>query len=816
MWGARAEAGTDLKRADARTNQATASNPLPWLTSLKTVRDLSPTEASRGYPVRVRGVVTYIDHSENDLFIQDASAGLWVDGLRRETDLQPGQMVEVEGVSGPGFAPIITRPTFRVLGQAPFPDPTLCTLAEIQTGQQDSQWVEFRGVVQWVTNQAAHLRVSIGTAHGSLVAVIPARPDQPVPTTLVDASVVVHGVCGGLFNAAGQLIGVRMLVPDLAHVRVDIPPPADPFSAPVQTLADILRFRIQGPGQHRIHVRGVVTLDLPHRGLFIEDAGGGIFARTLQQESFQPGDLVDVVGFPAGGGYTPRLEHALARKIGSGARPQAIEVVLQRAWSDDPESLMVPAVAEHHSSSSGAGLAPGSPGPVLDARLVRLKARLLHCFNAPTERVLLLHTQETTFSARWATEDQTAGFSALREGSLVEVTGVCSVQVDEAGIPSSFWLQLRSASDVVVLARPPWWTARHTLWAVAGLATLLLGALAWVNSLRSQVRTRTRQLRREVTEHQQAREELKQAQQEMLEASRLAGKAEVATSVLHNVGNVLNSVNVSTGLLADRIMRSKAPTLAKAVALIREHQADLGSFLTCDPKGSQLPGYLAQLAGHLAQEQDAALEELRTLERNVGHIKEIVAMQQNYARVSGVRERVQVTALVEDALRMHSDALDRHHVQLVREYAPDLPELLLDRHKALQILINLISNAKYACDAAGRTDGRLTARVTRGDRVVKLTILDNGVGVPPENLTHIFNHGFTTRRNGHGFGLHCSALAARELGGSLSAQSEGPGKGAAFTLELPLNSNDHKSPDAGLVHRMAPAADGRVSEGSLG
>jgi PAS domain S-box-containing protein len=291
---------------------------------------------------------------------------------------------------------------------------------------------------------------------------------------------------------------------------------------------------------------------------------------------------------------------------------------------------------------------------------------------------------------------------------------------------------------------------------------------------------------RDVTARKRAETELEEAHRELMRFSRQAGMAEVATGVLHNVGNVLNSVNVASTCLADSLKKSKAASLSKVVALLREHEADLGSFFSTDPKGKQLPGYLAQLAEHLAGEQAAALKELAHLQKNIEHIKEIVTMQQSYARMSGVAEPLPVAVLVEDALRMNSGALVRHGIQVIKEFE-DVPPVTVDKHKVLQILVNLIRNAKYACDESGRPDKRLWLRVTRGDDRVRIAVRDNGVGIPPENLTRIFAHGFTTRKDGHGFGLHSGALAAKEMDGSLSVQSEGVGRGATFTLELPFS-----------------------------
>jgi signal transduction histidine kinase len=299
---------------------------------------------------------------------------------------------------------------------------------------------------------------------------------------------------------------------------------------------------------------------------------------------------------------------------------------------------------------------------------------------------------------------------------------------------------------------------------------------------------------RDITDLKQAEARIEAVHKQLLETSRLAGMAEVATNVLHNIGNVLNSVNVSATLVLDNTKKSKLPWLAKTVSLLEEHHADLGAFLTTDAKGRQLPAFISQLAGQLAREQEETLSELEQLRLNIEHIKEVVAMQQSYAKISGVTETIQLSALVEDALRMNIGALDRHQIELVRDYH-DLPLITVERHKILQILVNLIRNAKYACDDLGRKDKKITIQLSANHNGVQCDIADNGIGIPPENLTRIFDHGFTTRKGGHGFGLHSGALTARELGGSLTVRSDGLGQGATFTLNLPLQPN----PDAPII-----------------
>jgi len=298
---------------------------------------------------------------------------------------------------------------------------------------------------------------------------------------------------------------------------------------------------------------------------------------------------------------------------------------------------------------------------------------------------------------------------------------------------------------------------------------------------------------RDVTERKEAEKKVEKLHRQLLETSRQAGMAEVASNVLHNVGNVLNSVNVSATLVSEQVRKSKSVNLTKLVTLVQEHQADFAAFLTSDPKGMQVPGYLVGLAMQLTQEQTDVLKELQALSANIEHIKEIVAMQQSYSKTSGVMESISVVEMVEDAIRMNDAALARHDVKVVREYS-DTPPVMVEKHKVLQILVNLIRNSKYALDEVARSDRQLRLRVAKnGDDFVRVAVIDNGVGIPPENLTRIFEHGFTTRKNGHGFGLHSGALTAKELGGTLTAHSDGMGKGAVFVLELPIQSKEKKS-----------------------
>ncbi|AMB86467.1 histidine kinase [Pseudomonas agarici] len=306
---------------------------------------------------------------------------------------------------------------------------------------------------------------------------------------------------------------------------------------------------------------------------------------------------------------------------------------------------------------------------------------------------------------------------------------------------------------------------------------------ALINQMNSALQAANERLEQRVEERTR---ELRETQSELLDTARMAGMAEIATNVLHNVGNVLNSVNISADLVSRKVRASKAQGLSKAVQLMKEHADDLGHFLSQDEKGKLLPAYLGQLVTAIGTEQAEIVQELTQLSKSVDHLKEIVATQQSYAGACRLLEPLNITDLLEDALRMNSGALTRHQVTVLKDYQ-DVPTLLGDKHRLLLVLINLISNAKYAVsDLSNRErDITLAVRVIE-DTTLRISVKDDGEGIAPENITRIFNHGFTTRKDGHGFGLHSCALAAIEMNGHLYAHSDGPGKGALFTLEIPL------------------------------
>jgi signal transduction histidine kinase len=280
--------------------------------------------------------------------------------------------------------------------------------------------------------------------------------------------------------------------------------------------------------------------------------------------------------------------------------------------------------------------------------------------------------------------------------------------------------------------------------------------------------------------------ELKAEQHKNLQIARRAGMADIAVGVLHNVGNVLNSVNASTSLIGERLRKSGIADFHKAIALLEQHP-DPAEFITQDPRGKHLPRFLIALSHKMAGDEEAQLEEIEALTRSVGHIKEIVSAQQSYARGATLVEEAALSELIDDALRINLASADRYGIEVSREF-DDLPRVRIDRHKFLQIMVNLISNAKRAVIDAPGPERRITVRLKReGETGIRVEISDNGIGIPAENLTRIFAYGFTTHEEGHGFGLHSAANFAVEMRGRLTAESEGSGAGATFILQLPMH-----------------------------
>ncbi|HWD17677.1 MAG TPA: ATP-binding protein [Verrucomicrobiae bacterium] len=804
IWVASLEAVVPLASSNtAPASPPTTAAPEPAFTPIDQIRHFTGAELARAPHVKVRGVVT----DSAGVCIQDATGGIeiWLHNNTARQAQGLGAWVEVEGravaASGHGAAgkgPVVEVTQIHYAGPGRLPDPIRPAWSVLASGQMDAQWVEVDGVVR--ATDGSHLLLACES--GQLTATLRAAPVLAV-NNLLDASIRVRGVSLAATDARGQMQGIELVVPSLQFIQV-LQPPMDAAALPTRKIGSLPQIR--GPREliHRVKVKGLLTC-IDRNNYFIQDETGGALAIAkedvvlnlpaggwwafwqspqsnavpLADPSLRVGDTVEIVGFPETRGYGPVLTEA-------------------GIFKTDPIARVLPV------KTTADDLARGE----LDSSLVTLEGLVQGSESLGKILVLQIQSGLRTFRALLPiTEDDDRRISS---GSRVRVTGVCQMEpashAELGKRPAEFSLRLRNAADITLLELPPWLSLRRSLALVGALVVVLLAAFVWIRLLHRQVETRTRQLEQKIAEHEKTESllagktqlleleieerkrveaEVEKIHKQLLSTSRMAGMADVATNVLHNVGNVLNSVNVLASSIATHVKKSRVGAVSKVAALLGQQKSDLGRFMTDDPNGRHVPDHLDRLGVHLADEQTRLLDKVTALSESIAHIKEIVAMQQNYAKVSGLREAVPVVEVVEDALRMCSGALTRHQINLVRDYE-DVPSLILDRHKTLQILFNLLDNAKHACWESHRPDQQITVRLRAVDDRVHIQIIDNGIGIPPANLTRIFTQGFSTRQSGHGFGLHSSILAAQEMGGTLTVTPGNPG--AAFTLALPLTT----------------------------
>jgi diguanylate cyclase (GGDEF)-like protein len=458
---------------------------LPMLTTTRQVHTLAPKQAALGYPVHLRGVVTYYDPYQGGhpaLFVADSTGGVFVQVTPQPTlAVRAGSIVEVSGFSDPGgFAPIVVRPKVTVTGEsAPLPKPRSATLPFLLTGTEDGQWVSLEGVVHSVEFYGKHVVLTVATFDGPITATSDKEEDVNY-ATLVDSKVQVRAVAAPLVGDKRDLVGVRLLFPDFkTSISIEEPAPANPFAAPLSSLGNLLQFTPGVTLPHRVHVRGRVTLDWPGHTLCFQDDKDGLCVRTTDQTALQEGELVDVTGFPARENYLPTLSDATLRPVGGSA-----------------------IVSLPNKISAEEGLSGRHNG-----ELVQIEGRLIGRTLVMNDSALLLSSGSFVFPAVLPAATGGAGKAHAPpsiDGSEVLVTGVFSGKVDARQTTrregesrlESFQILLRSPGDVTVVETASWWTGKHSL-TVLGLVVLVtLSVLFWVVILRRRVEQQTQVIRR--------------------------------------------------------------------------------------------------------------------------------------------------------------------------------------------------------------------------------------------------------------------------------------------------------------------------------
>jgi len=737
---------------------------MPLLTHISEVRRLLKRNPQAHARVQTQGIITYIDPSLGEFYLQDGEDGMLVLG-QMNAGLGPklseeGNYVKLQGVVQDND--LDATAFVQVLGKGGLPTPRHPSWDHMLSGDDDGRWVAVEGVITEAQNE----RITLSVAGGYLIARVN-QLEESSARSLPGSLARIYGVCAPILNSHRQRIGMRLLVPSLECVNLLGLVPENLFSLPLLPMKWVMSADcgFAGTYQRYAKILGVVTCR-QGRLLFLQDHADGMRVILRDESLVAPGDVIEAVGMPQPDGLSAKLIQAVVRKTGHTPLPEAVPIDL-------------------------AGVKTGDLAQQRDATLVETEAILVNESTDASRWSLNLRSEKArqVFVAHLPADGRLEFQTVIPVGSRLKIKGVFKAiqekTLDEGQAATSFEMYVNSPADITILERPSWWTARHTLELTALLGGLLAIGLAWIWLLGKQVRLRTRDLAAEVAERKRLQADADQAHKELLVLARQAGMAEVATGILHNVGNVLNSVNVSSTMVLSHLRKSQTDGLAKAIALLHQNEAALGDFFKSNEQGQKLLPYLKQLSDYQATHLAGALEELGSLRKNIEHIKEIVAVQQHAAKFAGLTEQLEAAELMNDALRLNADLPGRHDIRITREFDRRTPNIKGDRHKILQVLVNLINNAKQACDESRRVDKQIILAIHLDGDAVALRVSDNGAGIAPENLNRIFSHGFTTRKNGHGFGLHNAAMAAREMGGSLNVASPGPGQGATFTLKLP-------------------------------
>ena len=460
--------------------QGSAAHPVP-LTHVGAVHRLSEEEAARQVPVRLRGVVTSFSGWRDSFFLQDGTGGIAVDRTER-TAIHEGDVVEVTGISEPGhFAASVESHQVRILsrsqGRPREPRARVYTYAELVGGSQDAQWVGIRGIVQSASLETIWNRpvllLTVEAGGGS----IPVRVLRSAPgdeRRLVDSLVRIDGVCGTSYNDKRQFTGLHLFVPDARGIKVLEPGAPDPYALPLSPLRTVLRFGPQSRAGHRLRIAGTVTYQNPGRSMYVQDGGDGILVTTSQPTIVEPGTRVEVVGFPSlsPSSYSPGLRSAEFRVTGQG--PPVTPVVM-------------------HASDFVAHADNFDYSPY-DGQLVRLSGDLAEMIPGLRHDVWLMRQGSIPFFALLLQKPGRAA-PAFARGSVLSVTGVLDVVVDEDRKPTAFRVLLRSPADLVVVRAASWWTLEHTMKALTAVLLVTMGTLLWGILLRRRVREQTMKLR---------------------------------------------------------------------------------------------------------------------------------------------------------------------------------------------------------------------------------------------------------------------------------------------------------------------------------
>jgi PAS domain S-box-containing protein len=520
------------------------------LTQVSDILQLRPEEASQQLAVRLRGVITYADPAWRNGFLQDRGEAIYVDLDPARKNIQSGQWVELTGQTSPGgFAPEVLGSRIEVLGVTNLPTPARVDLEDLANGRFDSHWVEMEGLVRRVDELSGHAILSLMTPKGRFTVIIPGFENKPLPTNLIDSLVSARGACTSELNVRRQLSGITLHVPGLEQVKIIEPAPADPFAIGTTRIDAVATFDPNRFAGRRVKIQGVVTLRMSGQGFIVQDSSGGLRVLTRQTNELQLGDLVEVIGFPAIGDFSPYLEEAAFRILGTGPMPA-------------PKTVKAEQILLHGTN---------------DAQIVTLEAQLLQNVPRSANPQMVLQDGPIIFTAQLEPQARRREIPDLESGCRLRLTGVCSIQGGEGHEPQAFRVLLRDARDVQFLESPPYWTARRSFMLAGGMMLAVSAALGWVALLRRQVQNQTKLIRQKL-EDEAALEE------------RYRELFENATDMLytHDLAGRLTSINQTGERL---LQKPRGQLLGRNILdlLAEEQRASAGQWLERLLKGAAMP-----------------------------------------------------------------------------------------------------------------------------------------------------------------------------------------------------------------------------------